>query len=603
MAPVAPDLAPDLARPDGRDAPRDGGEGQGAPAGRRDTRDPLARLMANGRASALILAALAALPLLPTLFAPFLADDYLHIKVASEIPGSLGRGWILPVASAGAWWTPPALTVDYFRPLVVLSFALDRLLYGTHAGGYHFTNLLAHVGTTLLVWRIARHTLGAGFGAWAAAALFAIHPCHAGALDWISGRTDVLAGTFFAAALWVHLEGRPLRARSAGHLVVACLFFFCGLACKEMAATLPAVVLLDGVLRPNGESLARRFVAPAAMGAVLCAYLVLRTAMLGGFHPPPTPFAMHPGDPGFLAHLAMASLLYLIDLVLFVLPDPMVTYPFWKAHPLLLVAFGALIVRIFWVTVQRAPDRATRAWGLGWMGITILPVLSLTVGEHFLYLPSIGYCILVGSQIPRETGAIDAALRKGLLVTAIGVLAVLLVRTVLFDSGAYKADRAISEVTDALDHAPAAQTVLVADLPATASLTFPYALRQLRPDRSLRVETLSVSTALVSGDTGPSSASFVAPDRLELRRAGGFLQSYIERALQGPAVDFHPGEVFERSTYTVTVTDAHAGTLRSFAVRLHDPANTLVLANAGGGLAPLRYAGAGDETKAGPHSP
>src|SRR5271166_5988555 len=104
-------------------------------------------MAASTRASALVLAALAAIPLLPTLFAPFLADDYLHIKVASEIPGSLARGWILPVASAGAWWTPPTLTVDYFRPLVVLSFALDRVLYGTHPAGYHLTNLLVHVAT------------------------------------------------------------------------------------------------------------------------------------------------------------------------------------------------------------------------------------------------------------------------------------------------------------------------------------------------------------------------------------------------------------------------------------------------------------------------
>src|SRR5271165_3896161 len=227
-------------------------------------------------AAALVLSLLAALPLLPTLFAPFLADDYLHIKVAAGIPGSLGKGWILPVASAGAWWTPADLTVDYFRPLVVLSFALDRAAYGLHPSGYHFTNLLVHAATTLLVWRIARHAIGPGFGAWAGAALFAIHPCHAGALDWISGRTDVLAGAFFAAALFVHLESRPLTARSAWKLALANVLFLCGLLCKEMAITLPAVVVLDGFLRPRDESLARRLVAPFAMGLVGCAYFALR---------------------------------------------------------------------------------------------------------------------------------------------------------------------------------------------------------------------------------------------------------------------------------------------------------------------------------------
>lgn len=545
--------------------------------------------MADGRAPALLLAALAAAALLPTLSAPFLADDYLHIKVASEIPGSLARGWILPVPNAGAWWTPSGMTVDYFRPLVVMSFALDRLLYGLHAWGYHLSNLLVHVGTTLFVWKIARRTLRPGFGAWSAAALFAIHPCHAGALDWISGRTDLLCGMFYAAALAAHLAGRPLAARSTPYVAGSLALFFCGLLCKEMAITLPVVVLLDALLRPMGEPFARRLVVPVAMGIAGIAYVALRTAALGGFHPPPEPFAMHPGDPGFFAHLARAPLLYLLDLVLFVLPDPMVTYPFWKAHPLALVAAGALGVGVFAGTVKRVPGRAARAWGLGWMGVTILPVLALTVGEHFLYVPSMGYCLLVGSQLPDDVNALDLRTRKGLVGTAVAVVAVLLVRTLLFDAGATKADRALQEAVRAIDAAPVAQTILLADLPASASLTFPYALRQVRPSLRAQIETLSISPALIGGDEGPSSATYVAADRLELSRDGGFLSSYIERALEGPHRPFYAGQTFERPTYTVTVEDAPAGTLRSFSVRLHDPGRTLVIGNVAGALAALRY--------------
>ena len=55
--------------------------------------------------------------------------------------------------------------VEYFRPLVVVFFAIDRLLYGLHPAGYHLTNLLLHAGTTLLVWGIGRRVLGHGFGA------------------------------------------------------------------------------------------------------------------------------------------------------------------------------------------------------------------------------------------------------------------------------------------------------------------------------------------------------------------------------------------------------------------------------------------------------
>jgi hypothetical protein len=537
-----------------------------------------------------VLLFLAAFPLVPTLFAPFLADDYLHIDVASRLsrsPASLASGWVLPVASTGAWWTPPGLSVEYFRPLIVVSFAIDRLLYGVHAWGYHLTNILAHCVATLFVWRIGRRTLGEGFGAWAAAALFAIHPCHAGAIDWISGRTDVLAGTFFAASLAIHLDARQQARLPLGATTASLACFLCALLCKEMAITLPAIVLVDAFLRPAGQSPARRLVMVGLMGAVACGYLALRTHMLGGFHSPPSPFAFHLGEPGFVTHLVMAPVLYLADLVLFILPEPMVTYPFWRSHPAFFIAMGVAIAAVFAGTVRRAPDAAARIWGLAWVGITVLPVLALPVGEHFLYLPSMGYCLLVGSQLPVSTAAVDRGMRRGLLGTAIGVLAVLLVRTVMFDAGAYAADAAVHQAVEAIDRAPLARTVLVADLPAPASLTFPYAVRQLRPSTRADIETLSVSARLLTRDDGPSSARFVAPDRLELSREGGFLVSYIERALEGPHRPFHEGQSFDRHAYTVTVLQAPSGTLRSFAVTLHDPGSTLVLGNMGPGLGPL----------------
>jgi hypothetical protein len=206
--------------------------------------DWLDRAAANLGLGAVVLVALAALPVLPTLFAPFFADDYFHVDVASRVPDSLFGGWVLPVPRAGAWWTPPALAVEYFRPVVVLFFALDHAVYGLHPAGYHLTNLLIVAGTTALVWGIARHMLGPGLGAWAAAALFAIHPCHAGAADWISGRTDLLAGAFYAAAFFLYLESQRRRATAVPLFVLALASFALALLSKEMAITLPAMMLL-----------------------------------------------------------------------------------------------------------------------------------------------------------------------------------------------------------------------------------------------------------------------------------------------------------------------------------------------------------------------
>ncbi len=526
---------------------------------------------------------LAALPFAPALFAPFFADDYLHVEAASHLPESLLRGWVLPIDSAGAWWTPPGLSVEYFRPLIVLSFAIDRFLYGLHPGGYHFTNLMMHAASTLLVWAIARIVLGAGVRAWASAALFAVHPCHVQSVAWISGRTDVLASTLYAGAFLLYLQSRSPRRGSGGRLSLSMLLFALALLAKEMAITLPVVILADTLLRPDGKGGVRRFV-PSALAAGLAAvYLGLRFAVLGALHAPPFPFAYHVGSAGFIEHMVTAPLLYLADLAIFVPPDPMVSVPFWHGHP---VAFAVLAAISLWAardTVRRISDRRVWLWGLVWTAVALLPVWTLTVGEHFLYLPSMGYCILLGAKLPAVAASLTNRARLLRIATVAAVLAVSLGRTVLFDGVAFASSRAIDDAEELLDRAPHARHLLVADLPWAASLAFPHALRLERPERRIDVAILSIGPSLFGGPDR-STIAFGAPDRLDLRRQSGFLASYFERALAGQRSAFRQGETIDRPGYTVTVLDASNDALRAFSVRLRDPDRTLVMGGAGSGL-------------------
>jgi hypothetical protein len=551
-----------------------------------DPADPLARMEAKRGRGALALAGLCLAALLPTLLSPFFADDYFHIEHAAQLRSALTHGWVLPVDTAGAWWTPPGLSVQYFRPLVVLSFAADLFVYGGHAMGYHLTNLLLHFATTLLLWGIARRVLGAGFAAWAAAALFAIHPAHSVAVGWISGRTDVLATVFYAAAFLLYLESR--RRATAPLLALACASFALALFAKEMAITLPVIIFAHSLLVPQGEPLAKRLVAPVLTGAVAVAYFALRVTMLGGFRAPPSPFAYHPGDPGLAFHLASEPFLYLADLVMFVPPDPMATLPFWRAHPVLLILFVAFIVYVFVGTLKKASSRRIAMWGLGWTAVTLLPVTMLTMGEHFLYLPSMGYCVLVASQLPSSPASIDGKARRALGTVAALVVLVCFVRTAMFTWFSFSAARAIDEAVAAVDRAPTAKLVLVADLPAAAALAFPHAVRLARPERGLDVEILSLVPRVMPEPGDLSTLSSSSPDHLELTRANGYLTSYLERALEGPEEPFHAGQKVERRGYDVTISDASAsGRPRAFAVTLHAPADTLVIERTAAGLAPI----------------
>ena len=535
------------------------------------------------------LVALAGLALLPSLLAPFIADDYFHVVVASRLGVALTRGWVLPFDLGGTWWTPHGLTVDYFRPLVVLSFAVDALFYGIHAAGYHLTNLALHATATLLTWAIARRVLGPGFAAWGSAALFAVHPCHVQAVGWISGRTDVIAALLFMAAFLLYLESRR-RTRAALPLIgLSLAVFVLALLAKEMAITFPAVVLGHSLLRPEGESLPRRLVVPVLAAAIGGLYVALRVTVLGGFHAPPTPFAYHLGDPGLLHHLLSAPVAVPWRPHDFAPADPMVTVPFWGAHPVLLVFFAGIVISIFSALVRRVPDRNAVAWGLGWMGVTFLPMAMLTVGEHFLYLPSVGYCILVGAQLPRLAADLEESLRKEMAVTSGLVLAVCVGRAVFFDVISLASWRTIEEAATTLDGAPDTKLLLVTDLPTGASLGFALGLQFARPARrsEVKVEILNIMPSLTSFTGARSQVTFASQDRLEVQREGGFLTSYVERAFAGSRTSFRAGETFERPGHTVTVLDAPDGRIRAFETHLLDPTHTLVLGESAHGLVPL----------------
>jgi hypothetical protein len=400
-------------------------------------------------------------------------------------------------------------------------------------------------------------------------------------LLWISGRTDVLAALGYGTAVLCHLHSRPLRPRSTIWLGLCVLGFLLALAAKEMALTLPAVLLLHGGLFPAGESRLARLLPPALCAGIAVAYLLARTAFLGGFQPPPHPFAHGPGDPDMLQRLLSAPILYLADLVLFVPPDPVVTYPFWVRNPVLFLALAAVTAWTLVQSVRSVPDRRVWLYALGWTALTLLPVLLVSAAEHFLYLPSIGYCLLIGAKLRRPPGPLSSAERRGLWAVGLLVLAVTLAKTLAFGSLAARSRQSIDDTLAAVDDAPQASIVLVADLPAVSALGFAHALRLERPERGLHVEILSVAPHFLGLAGDFRSRIQRTSARTLLLDSSGYLGSYIELAFLGRQPVPQPGQTFARTAYEVRGVE-------TLEVRLHRPLQTLLLHGRGFRLLPLR---------------
>src|SRR5256885_7104002 len=143
---------------------------------------------------------------------------------------------------------------QYF-PFTYSTFRIEHALWGLNTTGYHWVNLLLHVGSALLVWAVlARLRVP---GAWLAAAIFALHPVQVESVAWITERRNVLMGFFFLLTLlaWVAFLDNQ-TARRWYFYILALVFYALALSAKTTACTLPAALLL--ILWLQKKSIDRR---------------------------------------------------------------------------------------------------------------------------------------------------------------------------------------------------------------------------------------------------------------------------------------------------------------------------------------------------------
>jgi tetratricopeptide (TPR) repeat protein len=236
----------------------------------------------GGRA-ALALALLALLPFLNSLTADFTYDDKAIIRDNTRI-ASVGQ---VGEVFTSHYFGGPLATAKNFRPVVLLTYAVQRWTTGKDPFPFHVVNVFLHAGTTLLfaAWLLALGMPRAP--SLAAAALFAVVPIHVEAVTGLVGRAELLVAflVFLAALLFRRAtDGARLVAVPYAGALVACLL---AVFTKENAVVLPGVVVLGELLRrdtgePLGTRLRRKAFPAAGLLAPLAALLGVRLFALGG---------------------------------------------------------------------------------------------------------------------------------------------------------------------------------------------------------------------------------------------------------------------------------------------------------------------------------
>mgnify|MGYP000846840283 CR=1 FL=1 len=125
----------------------------------------------------------------------------------------------------------------YYRPLLSLSFMLDFQIGKINPFIYHFSNLVYHLISIILLYKLFLKLKVNIKTSFFLSLIFAVHPVLLHAVAWIPGRNDVLL-TVFALSSILYLINY-LNERKNHQLFLHLLLFTCAIFTKENAIILP----------------------------------------------------------------------------------------------------------------------------------------------------------------------------------------------------------------------------------------------------------------------------------------------------------------------------------------------------------------------------
>jgi tetratricopeptide (TPR) repeat protein len=306
--------------------------------------------------------------------APYLAD-HLHLH-----------------DPAGWWWkTWIAPDADYY-PLEATILTVQWHFWHNDTLGYHLTNVVLHILSALLVWRLLGK-LGVRC-AWLGGLFFAVHPMMVESVAWIVELKNMLSLPLLLLAMCAYLsydEKKQVR-----DYVLALLMFLAAMLCKAAVMMFPAVILLHAKWKRG--RIAWKDVKASLPFFALSLMLAIPSALL-----------QHQNNEqvvvnvGLFARLSAAGWEVMFYLYRFLIPIHLLpVYPsglspgfsWMELWPWLLIAAFFAVLRLSPAAWRR------HAWlGLGFFLLNLIPVMGFVVAnattmawsmDHLAYISIIG---------------------------------------------------------------------------------------------------------------------------------------------------------------------------------------------------------------------
>jgi len=345
-------------------------------------------------------------------------DDNLYVTENSHVQAGL--------TLKGVKWALTTTDVAYWHPVTWLSLMLDYELYGLNSRGYHLTNLLFHILSTLLLFAALKRMTGAHWQSAFVAALFALHPLNVESVAWVVERKNVLSTFFWMLTMWTYARYAE-RPKLNRYLLILPPFAL-GLMAKPMLVTLPFVLLLfdywplnrfqvgqsaeeaDSKTRSSVNSgyqwsLVFRLVlekVPLIALSVISIYLSFLSVQRFGVVVSTESVQMGLRIANALVSYAgyIGKMIWPHNLAVFYPPPVMV--PIWQA-----VLAALFLVFVSFLVIRAARQRPYLAVGWLWYIGTLVPAIGLVraglwpaMADRFAYVPLIGLFVIFAWGVP-----------------------------------------------------------------------------------------------------------------------------------------------------------------------------------------------------------
>jgi protein O-mannosyl-transferase len=398
---------------------------------------------------------------------PWLACALLTVLCVAIYANSLGNGMVKwdDVIVTGAWQKDLSLTqikneIFHFRgsyqPVRNLSHILDYQLFGKNLLGYRLHTIVLYILNVLLVYwlllfllrkyiLVRSETMSAGNGeppgrvtvqvenvALAIAALFAVHPVHVEAVDWLSARKEVLFGLFYLLSVYLYVRKEDWQGRRAllGY-VGSWLAFILSLLSKPSAASLPLVLLAYDliVLRPPARAWKKRIFLHLPFWIPFAAALVYFVKLAGTTATRWSALSLYENiltaQKGLVKYAEILFYPVRLSARYFIHPGKSLLDPAVIAGSI--ISLGSLAFFLYCLKKRPLISFALAWFYLNWLPTAGFIPISTKVADRYVYLAMLGVCILVTALILKVGDAISNSVEQRRKVLAYGATTVLTV--------------------------------------------------------------------------------------------------------------------------------------------------------------------------------